>query len=400
MRSFCVTTVVVSAAACDLMERASGLDPLESVPELPFTETAVIGGSSAQGPDAFGSIRGGTFIPGTDLVAVIDGTAQEISYFTQNGAHVRTIGRRGGGPGESLALRTIRGRSNGGLCSWDVQQRRVTEFDASGEVVQTGYPDTGPLQELVPGLVSFLDDCAYVIRDTRSEMELRDAPEGMRRDTVRFFSYSPGGVLLDTVATAHDAERWLRNRDGSWGRETPIFGNELMSFVSGRELWVGVNDSLRWSRIDLMTGASETVRLSVRVRSASTDDIEAERQRRLDKVQARPALRGMLGDGRSLADVFEEIESEAILAVPSNTTIPAYDRAVGGADGSVWLREFPMPSDARVRWMLITEGPTLAGQLWLPRADSVLAGDRSKLLLLMQDSMDAPVLRVLERVGS
>ncbi len=389
--------LVLLAASCRNAPNAAGHAALARLPELHFTPTASIGGSSAEGPDALGSVLGGTLIPETDLLAVIDGTTQEISYFTRTGAYVRTVGGRGGGPGESQALRKVWGRSDGGLCSWDIQQTRVTEFNASGEVVHIGRTDTEPLQGLLPGFVAFLDDCAYVVRDSRSGMGMHDEPEGIRRDTVRFLLYAANGSLRDTITTVQAARKWFRNRNGVWGAETPVFGNELESFVKGNDLWVGITDSLRWIRFNLLSSAVDTVRLPTSVRHISKAEVEAERQRRLNAVKPSPRLRGVIMDGRSAADVFSEAESQAIRAVPSNSTAPAYDRVVSGSDGSIWLREFPMPTENNARWVLIAGGSSVVGQLKLTRADTVLAADRNCLLVLARDSMDAPVVRVLQR---
>ncbi len=82
---------------------------------------------------------------------------------------------------------------------------------------------------------------------------------------------------------------------------------------------------------------------------------------------------------------------------PREPRHPAYDRTVPGDDGTIWLREYPLPSDTVARWVLVGAGPQLEGRLSLPRSSSVLAGNADWLVVLTRDEMDAPVVEILRR---
>jgi hypothetical protein len=400
IHALATTALVLHAAGCGRSSGPEAVDPLAALPALDFVETATIGGDTATGPDALGSVVDGTLIPGADLIALVDGTSQEISYFTRTGAHVRTVGGEGGGPGEARALRKIHGAPDGGLCAWDIQLARVTRFDARGAVVGVARTDLGALRNIRPGFVGFLDDCGYVVRDGRGMMfDVPDEPDGLRRDTVRFLLFAFDGSVIDTVATALDAQTWFMKSDNFWGNERPIFGDDLLGFLKGNTLWLGVTDSLRWTRIGLATAARDTVRLPMMVRGVSNDQVAAERRRRLSGPKPYAHVKGT-ADGRSIAAVLADHERQAILAAPANDAAPAYDRAVPGDDGSIWLREFPMPSETQARWVLVVDGFRPVGQVRLARSANVLAGDREWLLVLTKDAMDAPVVHVLRRSGT
>lgn len=232
-------------AAASILTACSGEDPssaspgLEDLPQLTFAATATIGGYQAEGVFALGTVHAATLLPESDQFAVVDGSTQEIHIFTSLGIHVRSFGGRGGGPGESQALRQVSPRADGGLCTWDVQQIRVTEFDGLGEVVGTGRADLSDMESIRPAFVGFLDDCSFVLRDRRDTMGMKEEPEGMRRDTLRFVLFSSHGEPMRDVATVLDAETWFKNRDGGWGQVQPILGNESFGFVLGRRLWFG-----------------------------------------------------------------------------------------------------------------------------------------------------------------
>src|SRR5687767_2115487 len=58
-----------------------------------------IGAVEADGPDNFGTIKG-IAVDDQGRIAVLDAQAQEVRLFGTDGKHLRTFGRKGGGPGE------------------------------------------------------------------------------------------------------------------------------------------------------------------------------------------------------------------------------------------------------------------------------------------------------------
>src|SRR5688500_17313623 len=57
-----------------------------------------IGSSDAEGPELFGSVEGAVRLS-SGIVVVADGKSLELRFFSPAGRHLRTSGRRGGGPG-------------------------------------------------------------------------------------------------------------------------------------------------------------------------------------------------------------------------------------------------------------------------------------------------------------
>lgn len=392
-------------AAASILTACSGEDPssaspgLADLPQLTFAATATIGGYQAEGVFALGTVRAATLLPESDQFAVVDGSTQEIHIFTSLGIHVRSFGGRGGGPGESQALRQVSPRADGGLCTWDVQQIRVTEFDGLGEVVGTGRADLSDMESIRPAFVGFLDDCSFVLRDRRDTMGMKEEPEGMRRDTLRFVLFSSHGEPMRDVATVLDAETWFKNRDGGWGQVQPILGNESFGFVLGRRLWFGLSDSLRWARTSLGSHSTDTLRIPTVVRTASNEDVQDERQRRVDGVSVLKVELPFQIDGENPLERLAEQERAGLRVAPSLDRLPTYDRAVPGSDGVLWLREFPRPRSTESRWILIGGDGTLEGQLALPRESQVLSGTRFAVIVLETDELDASLVRFLRRAG-
>ena len=104
-------------------------------------------------------------------------------------------------------------------------------------------------------------------------------------------------------------------------------------------------------------------------------------------------------DGASLAERIAEAQRAGLRAVAARDRFPTYDRAVAGSDGIVWLREFPRPEEQEARWVLVSGDGTLAGQFIIPRDADVLSASPGWLLVLEEDELDAPIIRVLRHVG-
>jgi hypothetical protein len=100
-----------------------------------------IGRIEGDGPDVFGRIRSFTVDDG-GRIWVLEQQAQELRVFDGDGAHVRTVGRRGGGPGEfAQAMRVERG-PDGHMWVMDPQNNRLSVFDTAG-IYLLGRPAAG-----------------------------------------------------------------------------------------------------------------------------------------------------------------------------------------------------------------------------------------------------------------
>lgn len=96
-----------------------------------------IGSADEEGPATFGSIAD-VAVDAAGRIYVLDGQAQEIRVFAPDGAHLRTIGRKGRGPGEladAVALRMRPGRTEFWVV--DYGNARYARFDTAGRQLGT-----------------------------------------------------------------------------------------------------------------------------------------------------------------------------------------------------------------------------------------------------------------------
>src|SRR5688572_14367050 len=83
-----------------------------------------------------------TFSRITDLAVTDDGSilvsdaqARDLRLYDAGGTFVRTIGRPGEGPGEFGSAPTVAGLSGDTVVTYDVRNRRLTLFGATGELI-------------------------------------------------------------------------------------------------------------------------------------------------------------------------------------------------------------------------------------------------------------------------
>ncbi len=102
--------------------------------EWQVVEEVRIGTMAGTGPDLFGRITS-IEVDAAGRVYVLEAQSQELRVFDRDGAHVRTIGRKGGGPGEFTRAVMVRTGPDGNIWVPDPENNRVSAFDTTGNLV-------------------------------------------------------------------------------------------------------------------------------------------------------------------------------------------------------------------------------------------------------------------------
>jgi hypothetical protein len=151
----CLTACLLATAGCAPRDSAAAalwrgtMDTLETgtvVVSNPATgiwrdETAWrvveelrIGTLDDTGPDMFGRVRD-LEVDAEGRFWVFESQAQELRVFDADGAHVRTVGREGGGPGEFAAVIGMTWARDGHLWVVDPSNARISIIDSAGTYV-------------------------------------------------------------------------------------------------------------------------------------------------------------------------------------------------------------------------------------------------------------------------
>jgi hypothetical protein len=106
-------------------------EPLYETPVIELKEDLSLGGPEAQGDYAFGQIR--TFIvDDAGSIYVLDQQSSHVKVFDASGKYVRTIGRKGQGPGELENPMTLSFNRTKGELAVQQQARRMSYFKTDG----------------------------------------------------------------------------------------------------------------------------------------------------------------------------------------------------------------------------------------------------------------------------
>ena len=130
--------VAVVAALTLLMQPAFGsaqqdveLARRDRVVDLQATELFSVGSMDGADWEVFASVNGVAFDADGNLF-VLDGGNQRVVVLGPDGGHLRTIGRRGGGPGEFLSPAAMAVTVGGELVVYDRGRRAYSVFEADG----------------------------------------------------------------------------------------------------------------------------------------------------------------------------------------------------------------------------------------------------------------------------
>ena len=155
-------------------------------PTWVIEEELRIGALDEAGPSSFGRVKGLAVLD-DGRMAVLDAQAQEVRLFAPDGAHLRTFGRKGAGPGELESPWGLMRDEGGRLWVPDHSNDRMTVYD----------PETGEAASYAMPVLryGFIWDGA-MLRDGRIlKPSMTLAPE--RRDLLRV--YSPTMELVDSI---------------------------------------------------------------------------------------------------------------------------------------------------------------------------------------------------------
>ncbi|MBA2669640.1 MAG: hypothetical protein H0U67_04650, partial [Gemmatimonadetes bacterium] len=185
-----------------------------------------IGSVEGEGADVFGGIFSFA-VDRSHRLWVLDGRAQEVRIFGADGAHLRTVGGRGGGPGELSQAVDVDVDGDGTVWITDPGNARISLFDPEGEFQRT-VPLTGACLEIPwPG---GLDESGhyYALASPECTRLVRFGPDHTPLDTLQpprdvraretFVHRTPGGGVIEAEIPFQGGLYWrLSGRGNFWG---------------------------------------------------------------------------------------------------------------------------------------------------------------------------------------
>lgn len=305
-------------------------------PPLLHVEEADVFDSSTH-PDASVSQVGGlanAFFVDDQRLVIGDRLNAKLHLVDLQDGSVRSVGRRGDGPGEFRLLTDVL-RTPGGFATWDVELARITMFSGAGDVIDTWAYNRLWFKKPVAKPVAMLANDFAVFRDG----EEPTSQLGRYREGIRYVAVARDGIA-GVIADAKGSEYWMHGN----GFHSVMLGHLLLDAQIGDQIAIAQTD-LGTIRIVDRYGAISAELPLARGRMASASEVEMVRERARERLRRR-AERPRGGILRESA----RANLEKMDDVPANKTSPPIDQLIVDRDGRLWLRSYALPGDEDVRW--------------------------------------------------
>jgi len=330
-------------------------------------EPSLVVGSDESLP--LGRVSGAVFFG--DGIAIADVQSHEVLVLDAAGRLLSRHGRKGDGPGEYRFLAGI-ARYADGLLTWDANHFRVTRLDASGGYVgETKLRPRG--RERIEIVGAFGNSVLHEIWQSGFRGGEAVGPMEIRQPVAyEIARLSDGEVVVED--TRPGVEEWAAREveDGgvTHGGMGVIFGRTAVSAVTDRYAYLATTDSITITRYDEAGTAVEVSFEQPRERA------EAAWERFVrDTIRAHLEGRGpgkiVLG-GRNFREHITEFRFRLLEDLPARPTLPAFSAMRGGANGLLWIREYPDPLQPQVVWVGFSEAWERKKRIAMPASLSVL----------------------------
>jgi len=326
---------------------------------------------------------------GGGLIVVANGVSTDVRVFDSRGAHVRTTGRQGGGPGEFASLNAGLERGAGdSILVPDPQNRRLTVLSPTGEFARE-ISLTGPLN--VPRILGRFRDGTFVSTlQTRGGGEL--PTDGLARPPALLGRFSASGELLDTLGSFPGAERYIRVTT-STGRPatslSQIQSIEIMATpftksgfhtASGTSLYIGPQDAGEILVHDTAGVLRRIIRTGRTPDPVTEPHLEAMWQRSLDAAPP---------------DRLTEMRQAGRANYPHGSIVPPYAALIPDSEGNLWVADYDDPlKNQQGRWTVYDRDGAALARIALPPRFRPLDIGRDWILGLDLDDLDVEHVRL------
>ena len=181
-------------------------EPLYKTPVLEFTEDLSLGGPDAEGDYAFSQIRHFA-IDDSGAIYVLDSKEAHVKVFDASGRYLRTIGRKGQGPGEIEAPRSVSINRGSGELAVLQTSRRMSFFKLDGTFLRhLSFKEIWALYGAVDSRGHiYVTEGVVDEKDPRYEVKML-GPDG---SVIAMLARSPAPVRSGGKLTAFAAVAWF-----------------------------------------------------------------------------------------------------------------------------------------------------------------------------------------------
>ncbi len=353
-------------------------------------EPSLVVGSDEYLP--LGRVSGAVFFG--EGIAVADNQSFEVLILDAAGRLLSRHGRNGEGPGEYKNLAGL-ARHADGLITWDAYHFRLTLLDASGGYVgETRLRPLGRERSRIVG--AFGNSVLHEISQRGFPGSWAVGPMEIRLPVAyEIARLSDGEVVFE--GTRPGEEKWAaREDDGTGGLKHGgpgvIFGRTAVAAVTDRYAYLATTDSITITRYD-EAGTAVAVSFEQPRESAEAAWVQFVRDTMRANLESIRPGRLVVG-GRNFIEVITEFRLRLLEDLPARLTLPAFSAMKGGADGLLWIREYPHPLQDQVVWVGFSEAWERKKRIAMPASLHVLDFSEDRVLVLARGAHHETLIEV------
>lgn len=289
--------------------------------EWTFEEELRIGALEGEPEYQFGQV-GFIALDSKDQIYVTDIQAQHIQVYAPDGSYLRTIGKRGSGPGEFQGAAFILVAPGDTLLVPDVQNQRINRFTSDGTSLGSFRID---LQQGLPILFQGTESGLMAQQVRQFALPGQPAIENPQ-DVIR--TIAPDGAILDTLLTFASGETF---RLSGGAPQFKFYSAEPAWDISDDRVLFAVNDDYR---IKVYSPAGDLVRV-----------IQKPFERQPVAERDKDALMSFLENAWADAGVPAQMISQLKQNVSFGEFFPAFATLVAGTAGTTWVQHVQAASE-------------------------------------------------------
>jgi hypothetical protein len=304
-------------------------------------------------------------------IAVANSGSHEIRLFDASGRHLRSVGGKGGGPGEFESLSWIRRLPGDSLLAYDERQRRLSTFDSQGALVRSSNLVFSKDAEF-PRAVGRFSNGALLIW-TGGVYVAGEVKDGPSRAPVSLSRYSAEGTPMDPIAALLGPETFVQTEEGGFTVTLLPFGRASRHALAGDRVFAGDNDTYSIGVYSADGKLERLIRRQHTPHPVTQEHIDMVRQERLDGTDS-PGSR-------------QRIE-KMIAAMPLPPTMPAFDALQADDDAHLWVREYSPPGTLGSQWTVFDREGRMLGTVSMPDHFRPTQIGRDFVLGVWRDDLD------------
>jgi hypothetical protein len=318
-------------------------------------------------------------------IVLVDGGTRELRLYDRKGVYLRTLGRRGSGPGEFQEPNQLLIAADDSLLVWDDALARITRFDSAGEFIAVQSVDRGKIARAVappffPWFTKLLPGGQLVVE--LLEKEGKEPRPGISRAQAGALRVSEDILRIDTLLFYEAVEKEAVDVPwgGRFGVEPPMAKTTLIAVQSTSQR-VCFGDQ---AAPEVHCFGPGTTRIAIRWQAESAPIEEYEVNAWREKAIEMYSLKITETEARRLVDQ---------VSVPPDR--PYFTRLVLDVLGNLWVEQKPVhwaePED--IDFLVFDPEGLLLGTATLPPIDALEIGE-DYVLGVYRDEMAVEYVRM------